>query len=91
MNKPLHNKYETNQKTSSILSFFFYFGKLFKYAGWNYAYTWKEVYDCIKTLPVTNKYKIKFGKVKQDQLFEFLVEQHGLSERKVNNALEKIT
>jgi len=42
------------------------FSKLFKYAGWNYAYTWKEIYDCVKTIPVTNKYKLKWDKPDKD-------------------------
>jgi len=66
------------------------FGKLFKYAGWNYAYTWKEVYDCIKTLPITNKYKLKWNKPKKEQLYDLLVNRYNLGEKKVKNALGKL-
>ena len=63
------------------------FGKLFKYAGWNYAYTWKEVYDCIKTLPVTNKYKLKWNPPRTDHLTEFLLSK-GMSKKKIEENLE---
>ena len=67
------------------------FPKLFKYAGWNYSYTWKEVFDCIKTLPVTNKYKLKWEKPRVDKLHHFLVDQHAMSAKKFDNALEKLS
>jgi len=67
------------------------FAKLFKYAGWNYAYTWKEVYDCIKTLPITNKYKLKWNKPKKDQIYEYLVNEKNLPAKKIERGLKKLS
>ena len=64
--------------------------KLFRFVPWRYQYQWKEVYDCIKTMPITNKYKLQWKKPHTELLFEFLVKEHNFSEQKVRNALNKI-
>ena len=80
----------TQKQTLHLVNKWKEFPKLFKYAGWNYSYTWKEVYDCIKTLPVTNKYKLKWNKAKKDKLAEWLVDDLGMSAKKVENRLAKL-
>jgi len=66
------------------------FSKLFKYAGWNYSYTWKEIYDCIKTIPVTNKYKLKWDKPDKEGLEKFLVKERNFDAKKIKKALDKV-
>ena len=64
--------------------------KLFRFVPWRYQYTWKEVYDCIKTMPITNKYKLKWKKPDISGLHDFLVREHNFSEQRIKNALEKL-
>ena len=64
--------------------------KLFRFVPWRYQYTWKEVYDCIKTMPVTNRYKLQWKKPNKQGLYDFLVKEHNFSEQKVRNALNKV-
>ncbi len=65
------------------------FSKLFKYAGWNYAYTWKEIYDCIKSIPVTNKYKLKWDQPDIPALEKFLLER-SFEKKKVSTFLSRL-
>ncbi|MBI4148750.1 flap structure-specific endonuclease [Candidatus Woesearchaeota archaeon] len=63
--------------------------KLFKFVPWRYQYTWKEVYDCIRTMPVTNRYRLKWKAPDVEGLVDFLVKQHDFDEKRVRNALQK--
>lgn len=67
------------------------FEKLFREAGWNYTHSWKEIFDCIKTVPVTNDYKLNWKKPDENAVFELLVEEHDFSEERVLNALKRAT
>ena len=63
---------------------------LFARAGWVYGYSWREIWDCITTLPVTNKYKLKWKKPDKEGVIDFLVKERDFNEKRVKNALEKI-
>lgn len=64
--------------------------KLFRFVPWRYQYTWKEVFDCIRTMPVTNKYRLKWKNPDVKGLERFLVEKHNFSALRVRNALRKV-
>lgn len=64
--------------------------KLFRTAGWDFAYTWKEIYECVKTLPVTNKYKLAWKKPDKEGLIKFLVEERGFNKKNVEEAIRKL-
>lgn len=66
------------------------FDKLFRFVPWRYQYTWKEVFDCIRTMPVTNKYRLKWKSPDVKGLERFLVETHDFSALRVRNALRKL-
>lgn len=65
------------------------FETLFKNAGWNYMYSWREIYDTLKTMPVSNKYQLKWKPI-DDKIVEFLVKEHDFNEKRVRTAIERI-
>jgi flap endonuclease-1 len=68
------------------------FEKLFQEAKWDehFNFPWKKVYDTIKKIPVTDDYKIEFKQPDIDRLRQILVQEHGFSEERVSNTLEKL-
>ena len=50
----------------------------------------KEVHDIFLNYEVNTDYKIKFEKVKQDKLIEFLCYEHGFSQDRVIKASDKL-
>lgn len=68
------------------------FDELFKEAEWdkNFQISWKEVFDTIKNINVTDDYKLFFGKVDEEAIIQFLVDEHDFSRERVLSALEKI-
>lgn len=65
------------------------FNTLFKAANWSYAYSWKKVFDCIKTMPVTNKYKLRWRSIDEEGVIDFLVKERNFNLQRVKNALER--
>ena len=65
------------------------FDALFRTVGWNYAYSWKEVYDCMATMPVTNKYRLRWKKINRTELLRILVKEHDFNEARVLTALKR--
>ena len=68
------------------------FEELFKEADWDkhFSYSWKEVFDTIKHVKVSDDYKLTFGKVDEEGLIQFLVNEHDFSRERVDAALERI-
>ncbi|MBD3361333.1 flap endonuclease-1 [Candidatus Woesearchaeota archaeon] len=68
------------------------FDELFKEAKWdeNCDVPWTDIFYLFKKMPVTSKYRIKFGQPDKEGLIKFLVKGHDFSLDRVNNALEPI-
>jgi len=66
------------------------FDRLFGELEWIYPYSWKEVYNTIKNMGVTDDYSIKFKEIDYNGLIDFLVKRHGFNEERVTNNLNKI-
>ncbi|MEM4282590.1 MAG: flap structure-specific endonuclease [Candidatus Woesearchaeota archaeon] len=65
------------------------FDKLFRDAGWNFEYSWQEVFEHIKTMPITDRYKIKWKDINEPAILELLVEGYGFDKKRVLKALER--
>jgi flap endonuclease-1 len=68
------------------------FDKLFEEVKWDehVDVPWTEIFYLFKKMPVTDKYKVKFGTPDKEGLVKFLVKGHDFSLDRVNNALEPI-
>ncbi len=67
--------------------------RLFAQAEWNKHFPdlgWKEVYDTIKFMPVTDDYKLEWKKIDDQKLWQLLVGGHGFSGERVKSKLEKL-
>lgn len=67
------------------------FDAMFKHAKWDehFGYSWKEVFDTIKNMPVTDDYSLNWGKINKDEVVKLLVHEHDFSLERVNSSLEK--
>lgn len=66
------------------------FDTLFKEVDWEFPYTWKEVFDVIKNMPVSQEYTLKNTAVNEKKVKKILVEQHDFSAERIENTLEKL-
>ena len=69
------------------------FKSLFNTVKWNehFDFSWEEVFDVIKKMPVTDDYEIEFGKINEDKIIKMLVDEHDFSIERVNSTLEKLS
>ena len=65
---------------------------LFKEAKWgeSFDYSWKEVFDVINNMKVSDHYQLKWHEIDKDQLLHLLVDEHDFSRERVENALAKL-
>src|SRR3989344_4851781 len=69
------------------------FEALFEKVEWQKSYPdlkWREVFDTIKNMPVTDKYGGEWKKIDETKLLHLLVEEHGFSEERVRTKIEKL-
>lgn len=52
--------------------------------------SWKEVFDTIHKIPVTDKYKLEWKKIDEEKLLQLLVEGHDFGEERVRSKIEKL-
>jgi len=66
------------------------FEALFNNAKWNdfFDFSWKEVFELIKNMPVDNDYNLKWTDVDQEKIVKLLVDKHDFSEERVKNQIE---
>ncbi|MEM4702918.1 MAG: flap endonuclease-1 [Candidatus Pacearchaeota archaeon] len=53
-------------------------------------FDWKEIFELFKKPNVTKEYKIKFSKIKVDNIKRLLCKEHDFSDERVDNALKKL-
>ena len=68
------------------------FESLFKEVKWDdfFDVPWKEVYELVSNIPITNNYKLEWKEIDKDKLNKLLVEEHDFSQNRINNALEEL-
>jgi flap endonuclease-1 len=69
------------------------FDAIFEKVGWKENYPdleWKEVFNTIKEIPVTDDYQLEWKSIDEEKLIHLLVEEHGFSEERVKSKLEKL-
>ncbi len=62
---------------------------LFIKAEWNKHFTlpWRDIFDVIKHMPVTDDYSLRWGKINAGAVQELLVEEHNFSAERVEKRL----
>jgi flap endonuclease-1 len=68
------------------------FGNMFKKVEWekHFDFSWEEVFDTVKNIPVSDNYEMKWNRIDCDELKKLLVDGHDFSEKRVDDALEKL-
>ncbi len=69
------------------------FPAVFKQAEWEKHYPnleWKEVFDTIKNMPVTDNYSLQWKKVEEKELFDLLVKRHDFGEERVRSKIKSL-
>lgn len=69
------------------------FETIFKQVEWDKAYpdmSWKQIFDTIKEIPVTDDYKLEWKGFDEEALKELLVKEFEFSADRVNSKLEKL-
>ncbi|MBN2420910.1 flap endonuclease-1 [Candidatus Woesearchaeota archaeon] len=68
------------------------FDSLFKEAKWeeNFDFSWKDVFDTIKNMPVTKDYELKWKKIDRDRVIKILVEEHEFSRERVERNIDEM-
>lgn len=74
--EPLKNAIRVVQKYHT-------FTRTFEKIKWQYAYLPKAVYEHIKTMPVTNKYQLRWSSPDKKGVLDLFVAKHGLNEKRV--------
>lgn len=66
------------------------FDKLFKEVDWHFKYSWKEVFETFKKMPVTDKFKLEWKEIDKEKVIKLLVDEHDFSEERVNRGIERL-
>ncbi|HLD00672.1 MAG TPA: flap endonuclease-1 [Candidatus Nanoarchaeia archaeon] len=69
------------------------FKSIFKKVEWKKNYPdldWKEVFDTIKYIPVTDNYNLEWKPIQADKLITLLVKEYNFSEDRVKSKLKKL-
>lgn len=66
------------------------FGVMFNEAKWNdfFDFSWQEVFDLIKNMPVDKDYHLKWVDADEEKIMKLLVDRHNFSEERVRNQIE---
>ncbi|MCC7575131.1 flap endonuclease-1 [Candidatus Woesearchaeota archaeon] len=68
------------------------FDVLFEEAKWSehFDFSWRNIFDLIKNMPVTDDYVLDFKNPDVDEIKKILVDEHDFSEERVNSTLLKL-
>ena len=58
--------------------------------GQELNFNWHEIFKLFKKPDVTKKYSLKFKKLQEDKIKEFLCKKHDFSENRIENALKRL-
>jgi len=65
------------------------FDALFKEAKWDdfFEFSWQEVFDLFRNIPVEKNYRLKWKDVDEDEIMKLLVDKHDFSEERVKSQI----
>ena len=68
------------------------FEKLFMDNKWDefFDYPWKDVFDTIKKIPISDDYKLQWGNVDAEKINEILIKRHNFSQERVEKSISDI-
>jgi flap endonuclease-1 len=68
------------------------FDALFEEVEWHkyFDFKWKEVFDLIKNMPVTEDYGLKWKPIDRDAVVKLLVEEHEFNRERVKKTLDEL-
>lgn len=69
------------------------FNAIFEKVEWKKHYQeleWKEIFDTIKHIPVTDNYKLSWKSADEKKVIELLVKEHEFSEERVKSRLDEL-
>ena len=69
------------------------FEQIFKEVNWQEFYLdldWREIFNTIKNMPVTDDYNLKWQPVDEETLVKLLVKIHDFNEERVRSKLERL-
>lgn len=68
------------------------FDKVFKEVKWdeNYDFPWKDIFNLIKNMPVTDDYKLEWQKIDIPKIKDILCAKHDFAEERVDTTLKKL-
>jgi len=64
--------------------------KVFEEAGWEGEHSWKEIFDVIKNMPVTDKYELKWNRPDKKKVSELLCGKHDFSRERVEKTMDAL-
>ena len=69
------------------------FNLMFNEAKWDdfFQFGWKEVFDVINDMPVTEDYKIEWKKVDEEKIMKLLVDDHDFSSERISAQLSDLS
>lgn len=66
------------------------FDNLFKEVSRELDFSWKEVFDLIKNMPVTDDYELKWSDINTKKVLEIMVERHEFLQERIDKALSEL-
>jgi len=66
---------------------------MFKETRWSehFEFSWEEVFDLIKNIPVDEDYELEWTNVDQEKIMKLLVDKHDFSEERVKTQIGDLT
>lgn len=66
--------------------------KLFSEAKWKdfFEFSWQEVYELIKKMPVTKNFKLEWNKPNKQEIIKLLVDEHDFSMQRVEKTMDEL-
>jgi flap endonuclease-1 len=66
------------------------FGKMFSDAGWDFPFSWAEVFDVIRKMPVKTDYDLDWKEINSDKVIEILCSRHNFSSERILKKIEDL-
>ncbi len=68
------------------------FDKLFEEVKWgsSFDFSWQEVFELVKNIPVYQNYNLECSKVDEEKIIKLLVEEHDFSEDRIRSQLTEL-
>jgi len=68
------------------------YDEVFKEAKWgeHFNFSWKEVFNLIKHMKITDRYKLEWEDIDKEKVVKMLVEEHDFSRERIEKALDRL-